>query len=165
MKKLILIFFIIPNFVFASSMKMIGEKGNLSEVNRTIEIKMYDNYYEPKEINIKKGETIKFIVYNYGKLVHEFNIATKEMHLKHQPEMMKMVEKEILLGDRIDIKKMKKLAKTDHSMSHSHSNSVLLEPGKSAELIWKFNTDADLEAACNVPGHYDSGMIAKINKL
>ena len=165
MKKLILIFFIIPNFVFASSMKMIGEKGNLSEVNRTIEIKMYDNYYEPKEIKIKKGETIKFIVYNYGKLVHEFNIATKEMHLKHQPEMMKMVEKEILLGDRIDIKKMKKLAKTDHSMSHSHSNSVLLEPGKSAELIWKFNTDADLEAACNVPGHYDSGMIAKINKL
>ena len=165
MKKLILIFFIIPNFVFASSMKMIGEKGNLSEVNRTIEIKMYDNYYEPKEINIKKGETIKFIVYNYGKLVHEFNIATKEMHLKHQPEMMKMVEKEILLGDRIDIKKMKELAKTDHSMGHSHSNSVLLEPDQSAELIWKFNTDADLEAACNVPGHYDSGMIAKINKL
>ena len=165
MKKLILIFFIIPNFVFASSMKMIGEKGNLSEVNRTIEIKMYDNYYEPKEINIKKGETIKFIVYNYGKLVHEFNIATKEMHLKHQPEMMKMVEKEILLGDRIDIKKMKELAKTDHSMGHSHSNSVLLEPDQSAELIWKFNTDADLEAACNIPGHYDSGMIAKINKL
>lgn len=165
MKKLILIFFIIPNFVFASSMKMIGEKGNLSEVNRTIEIKMYDNYYEPKEIKIKKGETIKFIVYNYGKLVHEFNIATKEMHLKHQPEMMKMVEKEILLGDRIDIKKMKELAKTDHSMGHSHSNSVLLEPDQSAELIWKFNTDADLEAACNVPGHYDSGMIAKINKL
>jgi len=165
MKKLILIFFIIPNFVFASSMKMIGEKGNLSEVNRTIEIKMYDNYYEPKEINIKKGETIKFIVYNYGKLVHEFNIATKEMHLKHQPEMMKMVEKKILLGDRIDIKKMKELAKTDHSMGHSHSNSVLLEPDQSAELIWKFNTDADLEAACNVPGHYDSGMIAKINKL
>ena len=163
MKKLILIFFIIPNFVFASSMKMIGEKGNLSEVNRTIEIKMYDNYYEPKEINIKKGETIKFIVYNYGKLVHEFNIATKEMHLKHQPEMMKMVEKEILLGDRIDIKKMKELAKTDHSMGHSHSNSVLLEPDQSAELIWKFNTDTDLEAACNVPGHYDSGMIAKIN--
>ena len=105
MKKLILIFFIIPNIVFASSMKMIGEKGNLSEVNRTIEIKMYDNYYEPNKIKIKKGDTIKFIVYNYGELVHEFNIASKEMHLKHQPEMMKMVEKEILLGDRIDKKK------------------------------------------------------------
>ena len=73
-------------------MKVIGEKGKLSEVKRTIEVKMYDNYFEPNEIIIKKGETIKFIVINYGELVHEFNIATKEMHIKHQPEMMKMVE-------------------------------------------------------------------------
>ena len=164
MKKLLLIFFIIPNILFASSMKMIGEKGKLSEVDRTIEIKMYDNYYEPKEINIKKGETIKFIVYNYGELVHEFNIATKEMHIKHQPEMMKMVENQILLADKIDKKKMKEMAKKDHSMGHSHSNSVLLEPNQSAELIWKFSTDTNLEAACNVPGHYESGMITKINK-
>jgi uncharacterized cupredoxin-like copper-binding protein len=165
MKKLILIFFIIPNILFASSMKMIGEKGKLSEVSRTIEIKMYDNYYEPKEINIKKGETIKFIVHNYGELVHEFNIATKEMHIKHQPEMMKMVENEILLDDRIDKKKMKEMAKKDHSMGHSHSNSVLLEPNQSAELIWKFSTDTNLEAACNVPGHYESGMVVNINSI
>jgi len=165
MKKLILIFFIIPNILFASSMKMIGEKGKLSEVSRIIEIKMYDNYYEPKEIKIKKGETIKFIVHNYGELVHEFNIATKEMHIKHQPEMMKMVENEILLADRIDKKKMKEMAKKDHSMGHSHSNSVLLEPNQSAELIWKFSTDKNLEAACNVPGHYESGMVANINSI
>ena len=165
MKKLILIFFIIPNILFASSMKMIGEKGKLSEVSRTIEIKMYDNYYEPKEIKIKKGETIKFIVHNYGELVHEFNIATKEMHIKHQPEMMKMVENEILLANRIDKKKMKKMAKKNHSMGHSHSNSVLLEPNQSAELIWKFSNDTNLEAACNVPGHYESGMVANINSI
>tara|TARA_B100000579_G_scaffold183692_1_gene149626 strand:- start:174 stop:671 length:498 start_codon:yes stop_codon:yes gene_type:complete len=165
MKKLILILFIIPNILFASSMKMIGEKGKLSEVSRTIEIKMYDNYYEPKEIKIKKGETIKFIVHNYGEFVHEFNIATKEMHIKHQPEMMKMVENEILLADRIDKKKMKKMAKKNHSMGHSHSNSVLLEPNQSAELIWKFSTDTNLEVACNVPGHYESGMVANINSI
>ena len=165
MKKFILIFFIIPNILFASSMKMIGEKGKLSEVNRTIEIKMYDNYFEPNEIIIKKGETIKFIVSNYGELVHEFNIATKEMHIKHQPEMMKMVENQILLADKIDMKKMKEMAKKDHSMGHSHSNSVLLEPNQSTELIWKFSTDANLEAACNVPGHYESGMVANINSI
>ena len=165
MKKLILIFFIIPNILLASSMKTIGEKGKLSEVNRTVEIKMYDNYFEPNEIKITKGETIKFIVSNYGELVHEFNIATKEMHIKHQPEMMKMVEHEILLADRIDKEKMKEMAKKDHSMAHSHSNSVLLEPNQSAELIWKFSANTDLEAACNVPGHYQVGMIAKINKL
>ena len=163
MKKLILIFFLIPNILFASSMKMIGEKGKLSDVDRTIEIKMYDNYFEPNVINIKKGETIKFLVKNLGLLVHEFNIATKKMHLNHQPEMMEMMENEILLGDKIDYKKMKEIAKTNHSMAHSHSNSVLLEPNKSGEIIWKFNTDINLEAACNVPGHYVSGMISKIN--
>ena len=76
---------------------------------------------------------------------------------------MEMIENEILLGDKIDYKKMKEIAKTDHSMAHSHSNSVLLEPGKSGEIIWKFNTEIILEAACNVPGHYESDMIAKIN--
>ena len=151
--------------LFASSMKMIGEKGKLSEVNRTIEIKMYDNYYEPTEIKIKKGETIKFIVSNYGELVHEFNISTKEMHIKHQPEMMNMVENGILLPTRIDKKKMKEMSKKDHSMSHDHSNSVLLEPNKSADLIWKFNKDTNLEGACNIPGHYEDGMILKINSI
>jgi len=62
-------------------------------------------------------------------------------------------------------KKMKELAKKDHSMSHSHSNSVLLEPDQSGEIIWKFNTNTDIEIACNVPGHYEAGMIAKIDSL
>lgn len=154
-----------PNLVFAGSMKLIGEKGKLAEVDKTIEIKMYDNYFIPKTINIKRGETVKFVVYNYGDLVHEFNIATKKMHLEHQKEMMKMIEHGILLGNRIDKVKMKKVSKKDHSMSHKHSNSILLEPNKSGEIIWKFSTDAVLEAACNVPGHYEAGMILRINRI
>ena len=165
MKKILLLFILIPTISFAGSMNLIGKKGKLSEVEKIIEVKMFDNYYEPNKFSVKKNQTIKFIVYNYGEFVHEFNIATREMHIKHQPEMMRMVENEILLADRIDKKKMKELSKKDHSMRHSHSNSVLLEPNQSAELIWKFNTNADLEAACNVPGHYEAGMIAKINNL
>ena len=165
MKKIILLFFLIPSISLGGTMDMIGQKGEPTEVSKVIIVKMYDNYYEPNKFEIKKNQTIKFIVYNYGELVHEFNIATKIMHLKHQLEMMEMVENEVLLVDRIDKKKMKELSKKNHSMSHSHSNSVLLEPNQSAELIWKFNTNADLEAACNVPGHYEAGMIAKINNL
>ena len=163
MKIFIILLFFVPNFAFSASMNLIGEKGASSEVDRVIEIQMYDNYFVPNEINIKKGETIKFLIRNFGSLVHEFNIATKQMHLNHQPEMMKMVENEILLGDKIDYEKMKEIAKTDHSMAHSHSNSVLLEPNQSGEIIWKFNTEISLEAACNVPGHYESSMFAKIN--
>ena len=95
--KILLIVFLVANIVFAGSIKSIVEKGNISEATRTITVKMHDNYFEPAQINIKKDETIKFIVLNVGELVHEFNIATKEMHIKHQPEMMMMVENEILL--------------------------------------------------------------------
>ena len=165
MKVLLIILILFPNIVFAETIKMIGEKGKASETTRTITIKMYDNYYEPAQIQIKKGETIKFIVFNAGELVHEFNIATKEMHIKHQPEMMMMVENEILLSNRIDKEKMKQMAKKNPSMSHSHSNSVLLSPGEKGELVWKFNNKVKLEAACNVPGHYEVGMIAKINEI
>ena len=165
MKKLILIFIFIPNFVLAGSMKAIGEKGSEYSVDRVIKVSMYDNYYKPNKFKIKKNETIKFVVENKGELVHEFNIATKEMHFKHQPEMMMMVEHEILLADKIDKKKMMEMSKKNPAMAHSHSNSVLLSPGEKAELIWKFSNTVDLEAACNVPGHYDVGMIAKINNI
>ena len=165
MRFLIILILLFPNFAFAGPMKIIGEKGKPSEITRSITIKMYDNYFEPAEINVKKNETIKFIVLNVGELVHEFNIATKEMHIKHQPEMMMMVENEILLSDRVDKEKMRQMAKKNPSMSHSHSNSVLLSPGEKGELVWKFSNKSKLEAACNVPGHYEVGMIAKINEI
>ena len=165
MKKLILIFIFIPNILLAGSMKAIGVKGNEDNVDRVIKVLMYDNYYQPDNFKIKKNETIKFIVENKSQLVHEFNIATKEMHLKHQPEMMMMMENEILLVDKIDKKKMMEMSKKNPAMAHSHSNSVLLSPGEKAELIWKFTNTVDIEAACNVPGHYDVGMIAKINNI
>ena len=163
MKKLILFFIFIPNILFGGSMKTIGVEGQKEKIDRVIKVLMYDNYYQPNKFKIKKNETIKFIIENKGQLVHEFNIATKEMHLKHQPEMMMMVEKEILLADKIDKNKMQEMSKKNPAMAHSHSNSVLLSPGEKTELIWKFSNTVEIEAACNVPGHYDVGMIAKID--
>ena len=156
------VFLIFTKNVFASSMNMIGEKGDPNNIDRTIKIKMYDNYYEPNVIKVKKGETIKFIVQNLGEMVHEYNIATKEMHIKHQPEMQKLIEHGILLVDKIDMAKMKEMSKKDHSLSHSHSNSIMVEPKKTGEIVWKFSKNLTLEMACNIPGHYESGMVGKI---
>ena len=155
--------FILSTKVYSASMNMIGEKGDPNKVDRVIEIEMHDNYYYPENIDVKKGETIKFIVKNLGNLVHEYNIGTKEMHIKHRPEMMKLVENEILLADKIDRKKMKEMSKKDHSMGHSHANSVLLEPNETGEIIWKFSKNISLEMACNMPGHYEVGMVGQIN--
>ena len=58
---------------------------------------------------------------------------------------------------------MKEMAKKDH-MAHKHENSLLLEPKEKGEIIWKFSSSAKLEIACNVPGHYEAGMVAKITQ-
>jgi uncharacterized cupredoxin-like copper-binding protein len=39
---------------------------------------------------------------------------------------------------------------------------VLVEPGKTKELTWTFTEATDLEFACNIPGHYESGMVGDI---
>ena len=158
----ITVFFIYPFNSIASSIKSIGEKGDAKDIDRVIEIKMYDNYYEPNLITVKKGETIKFIITNLGEMVHEYNIGTKEMHIKHQPEMQKLIDHEIISFDKIDKKKMKEMSKKDHSLAHSHSNSIMLEPQAQGQIIWKFSKDIELEMACNIPGHYESGMVGKI---
>ena len=157
----ILVLYCLPSF--ADKNMKIGSKGKEGDINRIIKVKMYDNYYEPSSFQIKAGETIKFEVENVGELVHEFNIANNMMPMKHQPEMERMVENEILLADSIDREKMKKMAKMDKAMGHSHSNSVLLAPKEKEDIIWKFDNAVNIEIACNVPGHYKVGMIAKVD--
>jgi uncharacterized cupredoxin-like copper-binding protein len=161
--KFLFILMCFNSFAYADKNMKIGSKGNENDISRVIKVIMYDNYYEPSSFQINAGETIKFEVENAGELVHEFNIANKMMHIKHQPEMEKMVVNEILFADSIDKDKMKKMAKIDKSMGHSHSNSVLLEPKQKGNIIWRFDNAVNIEVACNVPGHYQAGMIAKVN--
>ena len=141
----------------------IGIPGNAADVTRTIEIKMGDNYYEPEELSIKKGETVRFKIVNAGEFVHEFNIGTAAMHAAHQEEMMMMMEHGVLEADKINRDMMKMDMGNGKTMEHSDPNSVLLEPNEAAEVIWKFADDAELEFACNVPGHYASGMMGDVH--
>ncbi|MEC9344740.1 MAG: cupredoxin domain-containing protein [Pseudomonadota bacterium] len=133
----------------------IGRPGDPAKVDRTIEIIMRDTAYEPAGLEIREGETVRFVVTNAGQLVHEFNIGTAAMHGAHQAEMQAMVDNGILEADRIRHDRMRH---GEHGMHHDHANSVLLEPGQSGEVIWTFDTHSRLEFACNVPGHYEAGM-------
>ena len=151
--KILFVLLFFNSIAYADKNMKIGANGKEIESSRVIKVVMYDYYYEPNSFQIKAGETIKFEVENAGMLVHEFNIANKMMHMKHQPEMQKMAENGILLAFSIDKEKMKKMAKMDKSMGHSHSNSVLLEPKQKGDIIWKFDNAVNIEVACNVPGH------------
>ena len=140
----------------------IGQPGEPSEADRTVQVTMYDNYYEPEQIQVSEGETVRFVVTNAGDLVHEFNIGTAAMHSQHQEEMMMMVDHGVINGDHIDHEMMKMDMGDGQTMEHNDPNSVLLEPGHSGEIVWTFASDADLEFACNVPGHYEAGMMGDI---
>jgi uncharacterized cupredoxin-like copper-binding protein len=139
-----------------------GQPGDPANVTRTIKVIMYDNYYEPEDIQLKEGETVKFIIKNAGEFVHEFNIATAEMHKAHAPEMMMMMEHGVIEADKINWEAAKEMQKKMGHGMHDAPNSLLLEPGQSGEIIWMFPEHAELEFACNVPGHYDSGMVGEI---
>jgi uncharacterized cupredoxin-like copper-binding protein len=136
-----------------------GAPGEASAATRTIEIIMKDNFYEPEEIEVSAGETIRFVIVNAGDLVHEFNIGTAATHEEHMPMMQMMVDHGVLEPSKINHDVAKSMqASMGHGM-HDEPNSVLLEPGKSGEIIWTFPESGEIEFACNVPGHYDGGMV------
>ena len=146
----------------------IGEPGKALAATRTVEVKLGDNYYEPESIQVKAGETVRFVLTNTGELLHEFNIGTAAMHAEHQKEMAMMMEHGMLTPTGVDEKMMnmdhsKMGGGMGHSMKHDDPNSVLVEPGKTKELVWKFTKAAEIEFACNMPGHYEAGMVGKID--
>ena len=53
----------------------IGGPGKAADVTRAIDITMHDNFYEPAEIAVKAGETVRFKIANKGTLLHEFGLG------------------------------------------------------------------------------------------
>jgi uncharacterized cupredoxin-like copper-binding protein len=116
-------------------------------------------------MEIKAGETVRFVLKNDGALLHEFNLGKAASHAAHQKEMAAMFQNGTLSPTAAH-----DMSKMDHAMGgmkmvgmeHDDPNSVLVEPGAREELIWTFSDATDLEFACNVPGHYQSGMVGKV---
>jgi uncharacterized cupredoxin-like copper-binding protein len=143
----------------------IGQPGNPQAIDRTIEVRMGDIFFEPKGIEVKAGETVRFVLKNDGALLHEFNLGKAAAHAAHQKEMAAMIQNGALaptgahdmsdMGHDMEGMRMS-------GMVHDDPNSVLIEPGAREELIWTFAQATDFEFACNVPGHYQSGMVGKV---
>lgn len=142
----------------------IGEPAKASSATRTVEITLGDNFFEPESVQVKAGETIRFVLKNTGDFLHEFNIGTAAMHAEHQKEMAMMVEHGMLTptGINQEMMKMDHSKMGGHSMKHDDPNSVLLAPKETKELVWKFPRAGELEFACNIPGHYEAGMVGKV---
>ena len=76
---------------------------------------------------------------------------------------MMMVEHGVIQGGKLNQDMMNMDMGNGKAMKHDDPNSVLLEPGQSKEVIWKFSDKGNIEFACNVPGHYQAGMYGEIS--
>lgn len=113
-----------------------GHPGKADQVTRTISVDMSDAMrFNPADIAVKRGETIKFVVTNSGKVKHEMVLGS-EKELKEHYEMMKKFPE----------------------MEHADENMVTVQPGQSGEIIWQFSKAGKVNFACLQPGHYDAGM-------
>lgn len=140
-----------------------GQPAPADKADRSVEVVMGDMSFTPKAIDIKAGETIRFVLVNKGQLLHEFNLGDAAMHATHQQEMLTMQQSGMLMPTGMMEMDHGSMAGMDHGMmKHDDPNSVLVEPGKTAELTWTFTKATSLEFACNIPGHYQAGMVGKL---
>lgn len=116
--------------------KSFGQPGQASKINRSLKIDMTDAMrFTPSSITVKRGETIKFVITNSGKLKHEFVLGT-DAELKEHAELMKKFPE----------------------MEHAEPNMLTLAPGAKGEVIWQFTSSGKVSFACLQPGHFDAGM-------
>ncbi|WP_263141913.1 plastocyanin/azurin family copper-binding protein [Pseudomonas sp. RIT-PI-AD] len=147
-----------------------GAPAQASQADRTVEIVLGDMFYRPAAVEVKAGETLRFVLKNEGSLLHEFNLGDAAMHARHQQEMLKMQQSGMLTptGMKQGTAEHGQMAGMDHGamphggMTHDDPNSVLVPPGQTAELTWTFKEATGLEFACNVPGHYQAGMVGRV---
>ena len=116
-----------------------GGPGKATDVTRTVRIDAGDTTFNVKQIQVKAGETVKFVITSKSSIPHEFVIASHDEHLEHRKMMQEMA------GMTMD----------------DEPNAVTIDPGQFKELIWKFGKDKDVEFACDIPGHAEQGMAGK----
>lgn len=117
-----------------------GIAGDAKRAKRSIAVGMADNMrFTPARIEVRQGETVKFVVSNAGKQMHEFVIGTQAENAKHAEMMVKFP-----------------------NMEHDEPYMAHVAPGKTGEIVWTFNRAGEFEFACLIAGHYQSGMVGTI---
>jgi len=107
---------------------------------RTIEVRMTDDMrFTPDRIQVRQGETIRFVVRNQGKVLHEMVIGDRQSLAEHAALMLKFP-----------------------GMEHDEPYMTHVKAGRTGEVAWNFNRPGEFTFACLIPGHYQAGMIGTI---
>ncbi len=117
-----------------------GRAGNPANVGRTIKVSMSDAMrFTPSNVTVKTGQTVKFVISNGGRALHEMVIGTAQELQAHAELMRKFPE-----------------------MEHDAAHMAHVKPGKSGEIVWQFTQPGEYSFACLLPGHMEAGMTGKV---
>src|SRR5258706_14554530 len=120
-----------------------GREGNPKKATRTVRVSMADTMrFTPSEGKIKRGETIRFVVRNDGKLMHE-----------------------MVIGTMADLKQHAELMKKHPAMAHEEPHMAHVAPAKTETLVWQFTKAGTFHFGCLEPGHFEAGMIGKVEVI
>jgi uncharacterized cupredoxin-like copper-binding protein len=123
--------------------KEFGREGDPKKASRTVKIDMSDKLrFAPASVTVKQGETVKFVVKNSGKLMHEMVLGTMQELKEHGAMMQK-----------------------HPTMEHDEPYMAHVAPGKTESMVWQFTKAGEFYFGCLVPGHLEAGMIGQIRVL
>jgi uncharacterized cupredoxin-like copper-binding protein len=118
----------------------LGTMNDSATVSRTIKIDMGDDMrYSPANVKVKRGETIRFVVTNRGRLKHEMVLGNIKELREHDALMRKFPE-----------------------MEHDDPDQLAVDAGNTGELIAQFTKTGTFDFACLQPGHFEAGMRGKV---
>lgn len=113
-----------------------GIAGKAAQVNRTLSFDMTDAMrFTPDTLAVQEGDTVRFVVRNRGRMLHEMVIGTPAELAKHAAMMARFP-----------------------NMEHDEAYMVHVDPGATGEIVWHFNRAGRFELACLIAGHYEAGM-------
>ena len=95
--------------------------------------------FSSADLTVKRGETIRFVVHNSGKLLHEMVLGTHAALVEHAALM----------------KKFPNMEHADPSMAH-------VKPGATGQIVWQFTKAGQFQFACLQAGHFEAGMVGAI---
>lgn len=117
-----------------------GIAADPAKADRTIQVEMLDTMrFEPAHITVRRGQVVRFVAENEGQLLHE-----------------------MVLGTKPDLEKHAALMRKFPGMEHDEPHMVHVKPGEAGEIGWKFTRAGTFYFACLLPGHYEAGMIGRV---
>ena len=120
--------------------KPFGKAADPSRAATTIRVDMADTMrFTPSRLTVKRGDTVRFVATNRGRVLHEMVLGTMD-ELREHAEMMRK----------------------HPGMEHDEPHMLHVAPGKTGQMGWRFTRAGEFYYGCLIPGHFEAGMVGKI---